>query len=97
VGELVGDALRPAAPEGLIGQRDRQLALRVGHHARASGLRVLVGRLLRARLAQRLRPLDGPVGGSRACSLRVYSRVFAGDSRRAWHERGASVVWPPSL
>ena len=62
VGELVGDALGPAAPEGLVGQRDRQLlAVRIGHHAgELAGLRALLRRLLRARLAQqRLRQLDG--------------------------------------
>ena len=65
VGELVGDALGPAAPEGLIGERDRQLlAVRVRHHPRElPGLRVLVRRLLRARLAQqRVGQLDGPMG-----------------------------------
>ena len=52
--ELVGDARRPPAAEGLIGQGDRQLlAVRVVHHARElARLGVLVGRLLRARVAQ---------------------------------------------
>src|SRR5262249_35038657 len=52
--ELVGDALGPAAPEGLIGERDRQLlAVSVGHHPRElPRLRVLLGGLLGAGIAQ---------------------------------------------
>ena len=54
MGELVGDALGAAAPEGLIGQRDgKLLAVRIGHHAgELSGLGALLRGLLRARLTQ---------------------------------------------
>jgi hypothetical protein len=63
--ELIGDALGPVAAEGLVGQGDGQpLAVRIRHHARELGrARVLLGRLLRARLAQQgLGQLDGAVG-----------------------------------
>ena len=65
IGELIGDALRAAAAEGLIDQRDGELlAVRIGHQAgELSGLGALVGGLPRARLAQeRLGEVDGAVG-----------------------------------
>ncbi len=59
--QLIRDALRPAAAEGLVGERDRELlATRVLHQAgEPLGPRALVVRLTGARLAQqRLRQLD---------------------------------------
>ena len=81
VGELVGDALGAVAPEGLIGERDRQLlAMRIGHHAgELLGLGVLFRGLLGARLAkERFGELDGAVG--EALFVR---RVVRGAHRRS--------------
>jgi hypothetical protein len=65
IGELVGDALGPAAAKGLVDQGDGEvLAVPIGHHAgEPRGPRVLVGRLPGTGLAQeRLGQLDGAVG-----------------------------------
>ena len=74
VGELVGDALGPAAPEGLIGQGDGQLlAVRIGHHAgELAGLGSLVrGLAARAPRAAGPRPARRRGGqGARRSSCR---------------------------
>src|SRR5207249_3163042 len=65
MGELVGDALGAAAPEGLIGQRDGELlAVRIGYHAgELAGLGTLLRGLLCARFTQeRFGQLDGAMG-----------------------------------
>ena len=85
VGELVGDALRAVAAEGLIGQGDRQLlAVRIVHHAgELAGLGALVRRLLRARLAQeRFRQLDGAGGET---LLRSRGRPLRASSSQCTH------------
>ncbi len=88
VGELIGDALRAVAAEGLIGQRDRQLlAVRIGEHAgELAGLGALVGGLLGARLAQeRFGQLDGAFSEGHARTLdSVYAHAPRGEAYLGW-------------
>src|SRR5437899_10060094 len=83
MGELVGDALVAAAPEGLIGQRDGELlAVRIGDHAgELAGLGALLRGLLCARLTQeRFSQLDGAMGealSDRDVVRRAHARLLS--------------------